>query len=249
MSLLGLQRDGSGPVLVWLHGFTQTKDSGGTFRSILAGTHEVLTIDLPGHGQNSAISASLDETADLLALALPSEPFALGGYSMGGRVALHFALRHRERLTSLVLLSATLGIRDDNERAARRDRDNALADRVELIGAQAFLEEWLAQPMFVTLPDDPLERGARSGDTRGLANSLRYAGTGTQAWLGGRATSLAVPALIVAGVNDPKFVGEARLLNETLENATTSLVHNAGHAAHLERPDDVAALVASVQPQ
>ncbi|MHB8380207.1 MAG: alpha/beta fold hydrolase [Acidimicrobiales bacterium] len=243
MSLLGLQRDGSGPVLVWLHGFTQTKDSGRAFRSILAGTREVLTIDLPGHGENSTISASLDETADLLALELPREPFALGGYSMGGRVALHFALRHRERLSSLVLLSATLGIRDDGERAARRSRDAALADRVELIGAQAFLDEWLAQSMFASLPDDPFERAARSGDPRGLANSLRDAGTGTQDWLGEKAATLVVPTLVVAGANDTKFVGEAHRLSDALQKSTTSLVDDAGHAAHLERPSEVAALV------
>jgi 2-succinyl-6-hydroxy-2,4-cyclohexadiene-1-carboxylate synthase len=234
---------------VWLHGFTQTKDSGRTFQSILAGTNEVLTIDLPGHGENSAISASLEETADLLAQALPSEPFILGGYSMGGRVALHFAARHQERLSSLVVLSATLGIADNGERAQRRARDNALADRVELIGAEAFLDEWLAQPLFASLPDDPLERAARSSDARGLANSLRTAGTGTQAWLGATLTELSVPTLVIAGANDTKFVHEARLLHDTLRVSTTSLVPGAGHAAHLERPDDVAALVASVQPQ
>ena len=67
MSLLGVQRRGSGPPLVWLHGFTQTKDSAHQFRSILAATHELLTLDLPGHGQNAAILASLPETAELLA--------------------------------------------------------------------------------------------------------------------------------------------------------------------------------------
>ena len=249
MSLLGLQRDGSGPVLVWLHGFTQTKDSARTFRSILAGTHEVLTIDLPRHGENSSISASLDETADLLARALPSEPFTLGGYSMGGRVALHFALRHRERLSSLIVLSATLGIRDDGERAERRARDDALADHVELIGAQAFLDEWLAQPLFASLPEDPFERAARSGDAVGLANSLREVGTGTQSWLGEKLASIVVPTLIVAGANDAKFVVEARHLSDVLKNSTASLVDDAGHAAHLERPDEVAALISGLQPQ
>ncbi|HEV3188420.1 MAG TPA: alpha/beta fold hydrolase [Acidimicrobiales bacterium] len=249
MSLLGLQRNGAGPVLVWLHGFTQTKDSGRTFRSILAGTYEVLTIDLPGHGENSSIAASLDETADLLASSLPSEPFILGGYSMGGRVALHFALRHQERLSALVVLSATLGLRDDVERAARRARDNALADRIELIGADAFLDEWLAQPMFATLPDDPLERVARSSNARGLANSLRTTGTGTQAWLGETITAVTVPTLVIAGTNDTKFVNEARLLDDALPTSTTSLVKDVGHAAHLERPGEVAALLASVQPQ
>jgi len=234
---------------VWLHGFTQTKDSGHKFRSILAGTHELLTIDLPGHGENSSVSASLEETADLLANALPREPFVLGGYSMGGRVALHFALRHEERLTGLVLLSATLGIPDDAERHARRTRDNALADHLEHVGTETFLDEWLAQPLFATLPDDPRERTARSADAHGLANSLRLVGTGTQTWLGDRVTSLVVPTLIVAGANDAKFVNEARLLNDAFANATTSLIRDAGHAAHLERPDDVAALVTSVQPQ
>jgi 2-succinyl-6-hydroxy-2,4-cyclohexadiene-1-carboxylate synthase len=249
MSLLGLQRDGSGPVLVWLHGFTQTRDSGRRFRTILAGTHEVLTIDLPGHGENASLSASLDETADLLAQALPKDPFALGGYSMGGRVALHFAQRHRERLTSLVVLSGTLGIRDDDERERRRLRDNALADRLELIGAQAFLDEWLAQPMFATLPDDPLERAARSRDAQGLANSLRRAGTGNQTWLGDKLRTLDVPTHVLAGATDAKFVREAQLLEDVLPNAATSFIARAGHAAHLERPDDVAALLATAQPQ
>ncbi len=54
MSLLGVQRRGSGPLLVWLHGFTQTKESAHQFRSILAGTNELLTLDLPGHGENAA---------------------------------------------------------------------------------------------------------------------------------------------------------------------------------------------------
>src|SRR5487761_2748426 len=86
MSLLGMQRHGSGPLLVWLHGFTQTKDSAHEFRSILAGTYEVLTIDLPGHGDNARISGSLEEIGELLGDALPTAPFILGGYSFGARV-------------------------------------------------------------------------------------------------------------------------------------------------------------------
>lgn len=211
-------------MLVWLHGFTHTKDSGRRFRSILTGTHEVVTIDLPGHGENSSIGASLDETADLLALALPYEPFALGGYSMGGRVALHFAARHPERLTSLFVLSGTLGIRDREQREARRLHDHSLADRIEAIGAQAFLAEWLAQPMFAALPDDSFERGARSRDARGLANSLRRAGTGSQHWLGDQLNSMKVPTLIVAGENDTKFVREAQLLRDVLPYSNTSFI-------------------------
>jgi 2-succinyl-6-hydroxy-2,4-cyclohexadiene-1-carboxylate synthase len=234
---------------VWLHGFTQTRDSAHRFRSSLTGTYEVLTLDLPGHGENASISASLDGTADLLADVLPAEPFVLGGYSMGARVALHFALRHRERLTHLVVLSATAGIRDEAQRHSRRDQDNVLADRIDLIGAEAFLDEWLARPMFASLPRDPRERAARSSDSMGLSDSLRRAGTGTQAWLGDALASLDVPTLVVAGAKDTKFVGEARFLHETLPNAATASVADAGHAAHLERPDAFAQLLLRAQPQ
>jgi 2-succinyl-6-hydroxy-2,4-cyclohexadiene-1-carboxylate synthase len=243
MSLLGLERVGSGPVVVWLHGFTQTKHSGHQFRSILAGSHTLITLDLPGHGDNASIGASLDETADLLAGALPREPFALGGYSLGGRVALHFALRHPERLSSLVLLSTTPGIADEQERRARRLRDEALADRIELIGATAFLDEWLAQPMFSALPADPQERLARSTHAHGLATSLRLAGTGTQKDLAGALRRLTIATTVIAGENDPKFLNEATRLCEAIPHSHRHTVAHAGHAAHLEAPLDVASLV------
>jgi 2-succinyl-6-hydroxy-2,4-cyclohexadiene-1-carboxylate synthase len=249
MSLLGLERDGSGPLFVWLHGFTQSKNSAHQFRSILTGTHEVLTIDLPGHGENAPITASLEECADLLAEALPGEPFILGGYSLGGRVALHFALRHPERLRHLVVLSATPGIVDDAERDARRQHDEDLARRIEQIGASAFLDEWLAQPMFRSLPRDPLERAARSSDAPGLADSLRRAGTGTQRDLTKALSALGVSTSILAGTRDTKFVGEANRLQSAIAKSTSTLVENAGHAAHLERPQQVAEIVIALQPQ
>jgi len=246
MSLLGLQRVGSGPTLVWLHGFTQTKNSAHEFLSILAGTHELLTIDLPGHGENAAVRATLDETADLLAEVLPHEPFILGGYSFGGRVALHVAVRHPERLSHLVVLSTTLGFRDEQERRERRVRDERLAERIEEIGADAFLDEWLDQPMFASLPHDVRERRSRSHDAYGLATSLRLAGTGTQEWLGDALSVFKRPTLVLAGAEDKKFVAEARRLQDALPDASSAVVADAGHAAHLERPRLVAELVSDL---
>jgi 2-succinyl-6-hydroxy-2,4-cyclohexadiene-1-carboxylate synthase len=243
MSLLGLEHDGSGPLFVWLHGFTQSKNSAHQFRTILTGTYEVLTIDLPGHGENATMTASLEETADLLAETLPDEPFILGGYSLGGRVALHFALRHPERLGHLVVLSATPGIADEGERLARRQRDEELAHRIEGIGADAFLSEWLAQPMFQSLPNDPRERSARSSNATGLAESLRFAGTGTQRDLTDALAALSVATTILAGSMDAKFVGEAQRLHRAIPTSLSTLVDAAGHAAHLEQPQRVADLL------
>jgi 2-succinyl-6-hydroxy-2,4-cyclohexadiene-1-carboxylate synthase len=243
MPLLKYERQGSGTTLVWLHGFTQTRESAHQFRTILAGSHELLVTDLPGHGEASAVHASLNDAADLLVSSLPDHPVALGGYSMGARVALHVALRHRERLNALILLGASRGIEDPAQRRERVARDEALATRVETIGTERFLDEWLAQPMFATLPSDPLERQSRSRDASGLASSLRLCGTGTQEFLGPRLASLSMPTLCLAGERDDKFLAEARAIAASAPDATVQFVPATQHAAHLEDPKGCARLV------
>jgi pimeloyl-ACP methyl ester carboxylesterase len=109
-----------------------------------------------------------------------------------------------------------------------------------------FLDEWLAQPMFQALPHDDLERAARSSDARGLADSLRFSGTGTQTDLTSSLSSLDVPTLILAGANDNKFVTEAARLQNSFPRATTVLIPQAGHAAHLERPSEVAEAISAL---
>ena len=236
MSLLNVQREGTGSTLVWLHGFTQTHASAHQFRSILAGTRDLWTLDLPGHGSQRELRCSLNEIADLIAQIFPDTPIDLGGYSLGGRVALHVALRHPTRLRRLVILGATRGIADEGGRAARRAHDELLAQRIERIGTDAFLEEWLAQPMFATLPPDPRERSARSTDPYGLASSLRCAGTGTQAWLAPALAALPTPVLALAGELDLKFTAEARAIANDLPRGRAETIALAGHAAHLENP-------------
>jgi 2-succinyl-6-hydroxy-2,4-cyclohexadiene-1-carboxylate synthase len=230
---------------VWLHGFTQTKDSAHLFRSILTGTNELLTLDLPGHGENAGIAASLDETAELLADVLPREPFLLGGYSFGARVALHFALHFPQRVETLVLLGATRGIHNVDEREERRRSDDTLALRIESIGADAFLDEWLSRAMFASLPNDPRERAARSTDARGLANSLRLAGTGTQRWLGPELSTLSMSTVALAGALDQKFSLEATAIADGVADGRATFVPDARHAAHLEQPLATATLVQS----
>jgi 2-succinyl-6-hydroxy-2,4-cyclohexadiene-1-carboxylate synthase len=204
-----------------------------------------LTIDLPGHGLASGVTASLSETADLIAEVLPEEPIALGGYSFGGRVALHVALQYPSRISKLFLLSATRGIGDKVEREERRERDNDLAERIISLGSEEFIEEWLTKPMFSTLPFDPAERSARSTDAQGMANSLRSSGTGTQEFLSPRLGEIQVPTLCIAGSLDKKFVGEGNHLAQRIKNGSLVVVEDASHAVHLEKPEEVAKLVAT----
>ena len=239
MPLLTLDRHGSGTPLAWLHGFTQTRASARQFRTILAGRHQLLTLDLPGHGSAAALDGSLPGIARLVLDALPSEPVVLGGYSFGARVALHVALADPSRLRALITLGASRGIADPEERADRRRRDEALATHLSDVGTEVFLSEWLSQPLFSTL-GPPGESDARSNDAAGLARSLRSAGTGTQEWLGDRLADLEVATLALAGELDIKFVTEARAIADTVTHGTFAPIAAAGHAAHLEQPELVA---------
>lgn len=222
--------------LVLLHGFTQTADCWGPIGDDLARDHDVVRLDAPGHGHATAVRADLVEAARLAADA--GGPGTYVGYSMGGRLALHVALEHPAVVERLVLVGATPGIEDDDERAARRARDHELAARVRSIGIDAFLTEWLDQPLFTGLP-----AGARFDDERrrntadGLASSLELAGTGSQAPLWDRLPELQMPVLAVAGADDTRYADIARRLAGAIgPHATAAEVPHAGHAAHLEQP-------------
>jgi 2-succinyl-6-hydroxy-2,4-cyclohexadiene-1-carboxylate synthase len=215
--------------LILLHGFTQTGASWGRVGTSL----DASCPDLPGHGTRSTVRADLWQSADLVAGAEGAGVYA--GYSMGGRLALHIALSRPDVVEGLVLVSATAGIDDATERAARRASDDALADHIEAIGADAFLAEWLAQPLFAGLPTDA--RAGRSTDAAGLASSLRLCGTGRQEPLWARLHDITVPALVLAGERDSKYVELAERLVHDLPRAELTVIADAGHAVHLEQPD------------
>lgn len=224
---------GSGPRVVLVHGFTQTAGSWSAIAADLSRDHEVVSVDAPGHGASGDLDVDLWGAADALAVAGGRATYV--GYSMGGRIALHLALRHPDLVERLVVLGATGGIDDDAERAARREADNTLAARIEALGVEEFLDEWLAQPLFAGVPDDRADRLINTA--AGLASSLRRCGTGTQEPLWGALRALQMPVLVLHGERDAKFAELARRLVVCIgSNATVASVPGAGHAAHLERP-------------
>jgi 2-succinyl-6-hydroxy-2,4-cyclohexadiene-1-carboxylate synthase len=223
------------PRLVMIHGFTQTRRSWDRVRDALAGRYETLAVDAPGHGESSG--TALDLTATAAALARTGGRATYIGYSMGGRMALHTALDHRDAVQRLVLVSATAGIDDPTERATRRAADDERAAAIERDGVAAFLDRWLALPMFATLPPEAAGRAEREVNTAaGLAASLRAAGTGTQRPLWGRLPELDLPVLLVAGALDTKFVAAAQRMASLLPSAELHIAPHAGHTVHLEQP-------------
>lgn len=223
-----------GPALSFVHGFTQTSRSWVPVVSALSGTLECVCVDAPGHGGSPDGRRTLWQCGDDIAETVP--PGVLVGYSMGARMALHSVLAHRSRYLGLVLVSGTAGIDDPGERLARRTADEELAARIETIGVADFIDEWLANPMFSGLDAGSAMRGDRLGNTAsGLADSLRWAGTGTQEPLWGRLGEITIPVLVVTGSLDAKFDALGDRLASRLPDATRISVDGAGHTVHLER--------------
>jgi len=233
--------------VVLLHGFTQTRQSWRRTAAGLRGRYRVLSPDLPGHGMAAARRPVSFSACGAYVRALGGERFALGGYSMGGRIALAAALALPGQVERLVLVGASPGIADPAEREARRRADDALAGRIEAIGIEAFAAEWGAQALF----EGQLERVAAAAHAdrlrntpAGLAAALRGLGTGVMEPLWERLGELAAPVTLVVGERDPKFRAIAERMDAALPRSRVVVVAGAGHAVQLEQPDAVAEAIA-----
>ena len=246
-------RSGEGPPLLLLHGFTGSGDTWAPLSAALGGRYATIAVDLAGHGRSSApddpARYALDRAADDLARVLDAidvQRAATLGYSMGGRTALHFALRHPERVEALVLESSSPGIARDAERAERLRADAELAAFLEREGIAAFVERWEALPLWssqAALPDSvraALRAERLRNNPRGLANSLRGAGAAAAPSVLDRLAAITAPTLLIAGELDEKYVALGREMQEALPRARLLVVPHAGHAVHLEQPDPFA---------
>ena len=232
--------------LVLLHGFTQTRQSWRRTVAAVGGRYRALAPDLPGHGLAAERRPASFAACAAYVRALADGPCVVAGYSMGGRIALYTALVLPDVVERLVLVGASPGIADAGEREARRRSDEALAERIEAIGVEAFAAEWGAQPLFAG-QEERVAAAAHADRLRntasGLAAALRGLGTGVMPPLWGRLGELAIPVVLVAGERDAKFRAIAERMAAALPDARVEVVGGAGHAVQLERPEAVAALV------
>lgn len=222
--------------IVLVPGFTQTARSWDPVVAALRGDAEIVALDVPSGRDFVATAHALGDTGGTGTYV---------GYSAGGRLCLWLALDRPELVERLVLVSASPGIADPAERTARRDADEQLAQEIERGGVNAFLERWLDQPLFVSLPRDAAGLDARERDPAVLAHALRMLGQGAQEPLWDRLGELRMPVTLVVGALDEKYTDIARAMARQLTAARVHVLGGAGHALHLEQPEALADLLSS----
>jgi 2-succinyl-6-hydroxy-2,4-cyclohexadiene-1-carboxylate synthase len=162
---------------------------------------------------------------------------------MGGRIALAAAVRAPQRVSRLVLESASPGLATEEEQRGRREADERLASRIESDGIEAFVDFWEEQPLFATRKE--LEESVRDRQRQirlanrpeALAACLRGLGTGRQPSFWPRLRDLDMPVLVLAGDRDRKFAGIGYRMGSAIPGGSFVLVPGAGHTVHLEQPE------------
>ena len=243
---LNVERAGSGPPVVLLHGFTGSAAGWAPLVEVLAPEFTTLAVDIVGHGKSDApagleryqMRRCVDDLASLLRT-LGHDRACWLGYSMGGRAALQVAVQRPDIVASLVLEGATPGLRQAAARAERVASDEALAERIERDGVESFVDHWQALPLFATQASLPPETrhairaGRLANRAVGLANSLRGMGAGAPACLSPRLDEVRAPVLLLAGASYEKYVALARGMASTIACAQLQIVPGAGQAIHL----------------
>lgn len=244
-------KSGGGEAIVLLHGFLQDARAWHDITSRLAQNYLTVAIDIRGHGSTgmAAGEPTPETVASDIAVVLDVEGIdqaALWGYSMGGRIALNTALSYPARFSALIVEGAHAGIEDAPARERRRADDEKIAGFVERSPIELFVDRWEKLPIFSSQSPELVarQRAVRlSQNPEGLAAALRGIGQASYEPIWARLSELTMPSLLLVGERDHRYVRAARRMAELVPSSELQLVRDAGHAAHLERPDLVAELV------
>src|SRR5712692_1618201 len=238
--------EGEGTPVTLLHGFTQSGRSWQEVISTMPKGWRWVVPDLRGHGETRiapGAPCTMDACTgdlDLLWNHLGIERTHLVGYSMGGRLALHVATRRPERVLSLLTIGAHAGL-EEEAREGRQRGDEALAQRIEKDGIEAFVKYWSRQPLFAGLErrgpafSAQLRAERMRNHVAGLAASLRGMGAGVMEPLWDQLANITVPCTFVAGQEDHGYVASARRLAALVPDARTEVIPRSGHTVQLER--------------
>ena len=239
---------------VYLHGFLGSPAlwEGTVKQTRMPCYHEYL----PGHGPAPWMLPDADfwTVIDALCARIPFPRFALFGYSLGARLALALALRHPDRVSSLVLVGVDPGIASQEDRSARQAWEDSLAEQLTTRGLPAFVNQWEALPLFDSQKRLPESIRSRQRAERlhhqesAIAWSLRTLGTGRMPNLWPLIPSLRVQTHVISGALDGKCTEIGQRLCSVSPLFIQHTIPDSGHNPVLEAPERLLTLLTTLFP-
>jgi pimeloyl-ACP methyl ester carboxylesterase len=231
---------GSGDPIVFIHGFSLDHRMWQLQVEHLSKTHRVVTYDMRGFGQSSLPTSTYSHHNDLKALLdhLTIEQAYIVGLSLGGEVAIDFALTQPAMVESLALLETSLG-----GFASTVDWD-VHADKVGIEQAKI---NWLNHRVFSQSIANPIARRALEDAMKDYSgwhwqhNDLRQK---LQSPAKDQLNEIVAPTLIAVGEKDLSYYHDiAAILHERIEGSKLTTIAGAGHMVNIEKPDEINSLL------
>lgn len=231
--------EGAGtPPLLLVHGFTGADLDWVDVQPVLAKTRRVVSYTHRGHGDSAhSASYSIEELAadlDAVVDALDLAPMHLLGHSMGGIVALQYALAHRDRLASLILMD-TFAAPPEGLLSTWID---SVADVVRTDGMGKLLE--LMREHSPPAPPHIAERVeykmTRMDPEAFLA--LGRALSTTPSVVARLGELAGMPTTVLVGAHDTPLVDPARVMHDAIPGSQLVVIPDAGHSPQEERPEE-----------
>ena len=235
--------------VLFIHGFTGSSHDWDNIIIHLPENFNYYAIDLIGHGDSDSpaeknlynVDSLVNQLKEFSAKVI-NDKFIFIGYSMGGRIALSYAVKYPETLEGLILESSTAGIKDENGRKERIKRDEEIVDYIINHSIGEFIEYWMdldifnTQKRFSNSKLKEIKKSKLNNNKIGLSNFLRGFGTGQMPPLYDQIKNIEAKTLLITGDLDEKF----RLINNEMLALFPSAKHisikNSGHNTHLESP-------------
>ncbi|WP_113674058.1 2-succinyl-6-hydroxy-2,4-cyclohexadiene-1-carboxylate synthase [Vallitalea guaymasensis] len=255
--IYNIEVEGNGIPIVFLHGFSENMS---TFRYLDCTGYKRIFIDLIGHGKTQSPKDMkyynvkyLIKAINYIINTITDTKYILYGYSMGGRIALAYALKYQEELSHLILESSSYGIEEQSIRDKRYYNDYRLAEEIRHNGIEWFESYWSNILIFKTqkmLGEDvrnTIKKIRLSNNIIGLSNSLIGFSQGRVNCLKSELHKLNIGVTYVSGELDKKYTSIGEEFTKLIRNINHVRVESSGHNVHMEKTQSINKLLNEIR--